>query len=289
MVHGIRARAALALSILLPSGHSLAQITVEGLTDQTVYTDRVSFRIPSAAGFEYTATLVGEPAPVERDVPIDAQVDVSDPKQYYELRVERRNLTSGAMESRVVQFIVRASERADTEWGLPPWTPYPSIPSATAEFAGSTLVLVAPSAFPSGLEIPIVALVRDGAGKRVGVNGLVRAPAFPDHPVELLRGVGSAALPPAQASGTVSFAGEIGGIQALKESAIDAATPTPWTFVSGTIGASTQWAQNSRIRVTGNLTVAAAATLTIGAGTVVRVAPSATLEFSGRLVVQGSL
>jgi len=289
MVFGIRARAALALSVLLACGHSQAQITVEGLTDQTVYTDRASFRIPSAPGYDYTATLRGEPVAIERSVPIDAPVEVSDPKQYYELEVERRHQTSGAVESQVLQFIVRASERADTEWGLPPWTPYPSIPSASAEFAGASLVLVAPAAFPSGLEIPMVALVRDGDGKRVGVNGMVRATGFPDHPVKLLRGVGSGALPPTQAAQTVSFSGEIGGIQALKEIAIDPATPAPWTFVSGTIAASTQWAPNSRIRVTGDLTVAAAATLTIGAGTVVQVAPGVSLEFSGRLVVEGTL
>ena len=154
MVFRIRAHAAIALGILLPSAQSLAQIAIEGLTDQTVYTDRVSFRIPSAPGYDYTATLRGEPAPVERLLPTDVEVEVSDPKQYYELHVDRRHQTSGAVESRVLQFIVRASERADTEWGLPPWTPYPPIPSATAEFAGSTLLLVTPSAFPAGLEIP---------------------------------------------------------------------------------------------------------------------------------------
>ena len=287
MVFGIRARAALALSILLSCERCLAQITVEGLTDQTVYADRVSFRIPSAPGYDYTASLRGEPVAIERSVPIDAPVEVSDPKQYYELEVERRHQISGAVESQVLQFIVRASERADTEWGLPPWTPYPSIPSATAEFAGATLVLVTPAAFPAGLEIPIAAMVRDEEGKRVGVNGLVRAASFPDHTVELLRGVGSGTLPPAAGAGTVSFSGEIGGIQTSRDIDIDASTS--WTAVTGNVGASTTWAENSRIHVTGNLTVAAAATLTVGAGTVVRVAPSASLEFSGRLVVQGTL
>src|SRR4030095_2819763 len=38
-----------------------AQITVQGVTDKTVYVNTATFRVPSAAGYDYTATLNGAP------------------------------------------------------------------------------------------------------------------------------------------------------------------------------------------------------------------------------------
>ena len=264
---------------LLFLGRAQGAITVNGLTTRTVYTDQVAFHVVAEAGFTYEATLNGAP------VPAGVQVTVSD-ADFYDLEVTRRPSGGGAAESLTLLFIVKASERADTEWGLAPWTPYPSIPSATAEFAGASLVIVAPPAFPVGPEIPVIALVEDGAGKRVGVNGFVTAAALPGKSIRIFRGVGSALLPPAAAGGTLSFAAQIGPLSNPREIAIEAAPA--WRSVSGSLAASTDWGADARIRVTASLTVAAGATLTIGAGSVVELGSKVDLIVSGKLVVNGT-
>ena len=66
-----------------------AAISVEGLTARTVYTDSVTFRVVTEAGFTYDAFLNGAPAAV--GVP----VDVSDP-DFYQLEVHRRPSAGGA-------------------------------------------------------------------------------------------------------------------------------------------------------------------------------------------------
>lgn len=265
---------------------SLSQIPVEGLEDKTVYADRVSFRVLSEPGYDTTAILTGEPRAVSRAIPLDTLVEVEEPKEYYELYVERRDSTSGATESMTIQFIVRASERDNTEWGIPPWTPYPPVPSATTEFVGSTLALVVPQAYPQGLEIPVIALVRDGSGRRVGVNGRIQASGLPDHSIRIFRGVGSGSIPPVTSPGNLTYDARIATVHARRDITIEATTT--WTSASGTIPSSATWGGDSRIHVTGDLTVAAGATLTIQAGSVIRIAPSTDIEVSGHLLVEGT-
>src|SRR5262245_42794316 len=146
-------------ALLLAASPAFAQITVEGLTDKTVYADDVRFRVPVAAGYEYAALLNGEP------VALNVQLDVN-AADYYELAVHRRNTTTNATEDVKLQFIVRSSERVNSEWGLSPWVPFLPVPSAAAEFTGATMKLVAPHAYPLGLDIPLVARVEDATGKR---------------------------------------------------------------------------------------------------------------------------
>lgn len=280
-----RARWALG-AFLLVSVPSFGDIVVEGIEDKNVYPDKVSLRVVSAPGTETTAALRGEPIPVERSIPVDAFVEVSEPKEYYELTVSRKDLASGATETAAVRFIVRASERANTEWGIPPWTPHPPIPSAAAEFSGSSLVLVAPGRFPTGLEIPIAAFVRDGGGNRVGVNGLVRAAGYEDRAIRIFRGVGSGTLPPAAGAGTISYAARIQTIEAFKD--IEIEPVAGWTETPGEISASADWGEDARIRVARDIAVAAGATWTIRAGSVVLLAPGADIEVNGSLVVRGT-
>ena len=151
----------LAATVVLVVGESLpGQILIEGVTDKEVYTDRASFRVPSEPGYDYTVELNGDSVPTD----VANQVDQA---EYYELLVRRTQDGTGDEESRLVRFIVRASERKNSEWGLPPWVPYPVIPSAAAEFAGAELKIVTPADFPQGLEIPVIARVEDGDGARV--------------------------------------------------------------------------------------------------------------------------
>ncbi len=274
---------ALLACLLLPAAPTLAAITVEGVVDKKVYADRVMFTVRSEAGFDYTAELNGEP------VAIGVPVEVSEP-EYYELNVQRRPKPSGAQESQLIQFIVRATDRGNSEWGLARWVPYPPIDSASSEFAGARLVIVTPAQYPTGLEIPVVARVEDASGKRVGVNGAVTAAGFERYPLQLLRGVGSVFLPAAE-PGVIPYTARIHSLQTPKDIVIESVTS--WQTVSTDITASTDWGKNARIRVTGDadgaLTIAPGATLTIGNGSVIVVDPDIEITVNGRIVVNGTL
>jgi len=269
----------LSLSLLVTAMPAQAAITIDGVTDKKVYADRVTFTVRSEAGSDFTATLNGKP------VPVGAAVEVNEP-EYYELNVLKQARVSRTQESRLVRFIVRAKDRGDTEWGLPRWTPYPPIDSAAAEFAGARLVIVTPAQYPTGLEIPVIARVEDAAGARVGVNGLVTAAGFPNHPLPLLRGVGSAFLPAAKEPNTISYPAAIHALATPKKIVIEGSTN--WRTVPAGTLSSANWGENARIRITGKLTVAAGATLTIGSGSVILLDPGIALAIEGRIAVNGT-
>lgn len=268
------------LCLIGPTGWSNAAITISGLQDRKVYADRVAFTIQSEAGFEYTAQLNGKPVTVGTSVTVDEP-------NYYELDVSRRDASSGAEESKLVRFIVRAIARGNSEWGLPPWTPYPVVDSAAAEFAGCRLVIVTPTEYPPGLEIPIIARIDSPSGDRVGVNGVVTAAGFESHPLRLLRGVGSVFLPPATQSGELSYTATVHSLAVEKKTAIEPSTA--WRTVSGDIAASTDWGSDARIRISGDLRVVAGAVLTIGSGSVILVDPAVDVRVEGGIVANGSL
>jgi len=265
------------------AGPGWAKITVDGVEDKEVYSNRVSFTVRSEVGFDYTAELNGQPAA------IDVPVEVNEP-EYYELDAHRRERASGAEESLLIRFIVRATDRGNSEWGLPAWTPYPAIDSAETEFAGTRLVIVTPPEYPLGLEIPVIARIEDESAGRIGVNGTVMAAGFEGFPLQLLRGVGSVFLPAAAEPGVISYAAQIHSLRAPRDIVIEGVTD--WQTVSTDIATSTDWGQNARIRVTGDadgaLTIAPGTTLTIGSGSVIVVDPDIEIAVEGRIIVNGT-
>jgi len=271
------------LSLLALAGSAAGQISIEGVADKQVYGDSVSLRVNSEPGFDYTVELNGV------SVATDLWVEVNEP-EYYELSAYRRNQSSGEEENELVQFIVRATARGNSEWGLPPWTPYPTIDSAAPEFAGATLEIITPAEYPMGLEIPVIARVEDGSGKRLGVNGLVNAAGFEDNPLQLLRGVGSVFLPAATESSEVSYDAEIQSLQSPRQISIEAATT--WQTISEDITTSTDWPENARIHISGVtddlLTIASGATLTVGAGSIILIDPDIEIAVVGEIVVNGT-
>jgi len=279
---GRRLLPALFCLLVLPAS-ALSQISVQGVEDKKVYTDSVSFTVNSEPGFDYTIELNGNP------VAADVSIEVDEP-EYYELYVHTREQSSGLEDSLLVRFIVRASERGRSEWGLRPWVPYPSIDSASAEFAGANLEIVTPAKYPMALEIPVVARVQDDSGRRLGVFGAVNAPGFEDHPLRLLRGVGSVFLPPAAEPGVISYNAQIKSLQTPMQIEIEAATT--WQQVSGDITASADWPEDARIHITSApndlLTIAPDATLTVGAGAVVIIDPDIDIVVEGAIVVNGT-
>lgn len=256
-----------------------ALITITGVANKTIYPDTVSFVVQSEAGFEYAAALNGI------HVAVGAAVKVDVP-EYYELAVSRKSIPGGTEETALVQFIVRATERRDTEWGLPVWTPYPAMKSAAAEYVGAQLDIVTPAAYPLGLEIPVIARVHNAAGKRLGVNGHVQAVGFDSHPLQVLRGVGSVFLPPAAAPGVLSYDAQIQSLSLPKQIVIEPSTT--WQTVSGTIVAATEWGPDARVRITDTLTVAPGAVLTVGQGSVILVDPDVEINVQGTVIVLGT-
>jgi hypothetical protein len=261
----------------LLTGSALAQITVEGVQDRQITADKARFRVPAEAGFAYTCLLDGNP------VPTGQWIEVNRP-DYHELSVQRRSTATGAGESLLVRFIVRATERGDTERGLPPWTPYPVINASAEELAGAHVRLIIPRDYPLGLEIPVIAFVENEAGGPVRANGLLEANGRPA--IQLRRGVGSGFLAATQQAGPMTYTARLKGLEVSLVVNLEA--NTAWQGVAGTLSGAVNWPADSRVAVTGALTIPAGASLTIGAGTIVRLQPGVDVVVSGRLVINGA-
>ena len=255
----------------------LGSIEVEGLTSKTVYTSQARFRIAPAPGYQDLAMLNG------RSIPSGDWIAV-DTADYYELEIAREDLGSGGVEELTLQFIVRDPERGNSEWGLRPWTPGPVIDGAAEEFAGSHLRLLAPAAWPVGLELPLVAWVETDSGSPVRANGRLVTDDF--APLQLRRGVGSVISPAFAASGIQTWAPRHHDLQGTRTIVIEA--ETAWAPLEGIVDPGTEWPANSRVDVTGDLTIPAGRSLTVGPGTVVRMAAGVEWHVDGTLTINGT-
>ena len=250
---------------------------ISGVSDRVTYTDAATFTVATNVGFTYAVTLNG--------IPVAAGVSQTITRMdYYDLLVRRTQNSDGAVASQLVRFIVLSSNRGSPERGLIAWTPYPPVASGAGEFAGGHLEVVAPQNYPAGLEIPAVAWIDDGPGNGRRVNGTVTASGFPSLP--LVRGVGHTFLPAGAAGNSLSYNATIQGLATNKSINIDSSTT--WSNVSGFLPAGAVWPANSRIRVTGHITISAGNTLTIGAGTIVQLNAGVNITNSGRTVIDGT-
>ncbi len=250
---------------------------ITGVTDRGIYTDTASYGVPTQPGFTYEVTL--------NDVPVAAGVtNVVTVMDYYELAARQTELSSGAVTTQLVKFIVVSSRRGSPETGLIEWTPYPPIPSAADEFTGATLTVITPKRFPASLEIPVVAWIDDGPGNGRRVNGSVTATGLPS--LSLRRGVGHQFLPAQSGGVSINYDPQIHTLGAQRNIQIDSTT---WQTVAGDLPADANWQENSRIHVTNNITIAAGNTLTIGEGTVVWLDSSVNITNSGRTIINGTL
>lgn len=275
-----------ALTLTIAPSRLGAQVPVEGVEDREVYRDSVTFRVPTEPGYEYEADLDGTPVAAGEDVVVDRP-------DYHELRVLRRPSEGGAEEERTVRFIVRDSSRGNSEWGLPPWTPWSPVASAAEEYDGARIDLRVPSPYPAGLPLPVAAFVRDEAtGSRLGVNGTMRAsvPEPDGSAIRILRGVGSGLLQTESvaASATIVYAPRLGPLSPDPVS-IQIEAETEWTEVSGgEIEADVDWGDAARVHLTGDLMVPDGMRLRVGAGSVVRIAPEVEITVEGELEVAGT-
>lgn len=256
-----------------------AQFNITGVTDKaTPYVNTVTFTVGSQPGYSYAVFLN------QGRIPTDVPMTVNVP-DFYELNAYATNIASSTVTNRYVRFIVRSSERGGTEWGLPPHVPSPLIPSAAAELDGAQLRLIVPEDFPTGYEIPVVAWVVNPQNQAVRANGSLEAAGHPS--IVIKRGVGSGFLAANNPAGTLGYTPQIKGVQGNK--AINLEANTTWTTVAGTLAGTTAWPDNSRIRVTGHISVPAGATLTVGAGTIVLLNPGVNITNNGSVLINGTV
>ncbi|MCI0747910.1 MAG: hypothetical protein L0Y58_21090 [Verrucomicrobia subdivision 3 bacterium] len=254
-----------------------AQIMVTGVADQNTYYTSATFTIVAQPGFTYSAFLNTNP------VPVGVAFTVDEP-DFYELHVIRSESATGAIDDLLVRFIVLASERQLTEVGLRRQVPWPTITSSPDEFSGAHLRVLASDRFPTGYEIPVVAWVEDESGHAVRGNGFATAAGHPS--IQIRRGVGSGFLASNHPAGALNYAPAVQGLSTNKSIVLE--SNTTWTVVSGVLSGINRWDHNSRIYIITNLTLNAGATLSIGAGTIVRINPHTDITNNGTFRINGT-
>lgn len=271
-----RARvAALLISIAFPV-HS-AEILIEGLTDRSVTTDQAWFRVPSTPGTTESALLDG------RVVPFDVTNRVTDP-DYHQLMVTRTASDGSLTESREIQFIVRASERGNTEWGLPPWTPPAVVTASEEELAPAQLRMLLPGRFPTGLPIPF-AVWLDGPDDRP-FRAHARLTSASHDPVLLRRGAGSGQIRALLPAGLHPYAAFLPGHALNREILVE--DVSAWQEAGTTISGEIVWPPDARMDLNHSLSIPTGSSLTIGSGSVIRLGSEVDLEILGQLFIHGT-
>ena len=266
------------LSLFLGAVSASAQFTISGVTDKSTYNNSVTFSISTQAGFNYNATLNWKPIATGVAIPINRP-------DFYELRVDATNQVTSAVTSLYRRFIVEASDRVGTEWGLPRHVPFPMIQSCSNEFAEAHFRLLLPASFPAGYPVPVVAWVLDAQQGAVRANGILR-----NNGVDLFkvkRGVGSGFVIPTNTSGILPLSFDMQGLSTNMAVAIE--NSVTWTTVSGPLAGAVVWPNNSRIQITGGILVPAGASLTVGEGTIVRVGVGVDITNNGTITISGTV
>ncbi len=271
------------LCVLAAACPAFAAITFTGIVDKTKYNNTVTFTVnadPAAA--TTTATVDGAPVAVGTAVTVTAI-------SYHELKAESRTAGNVLVDSKLIRFIVRDNAiRGDTESGIPPHTPYRTVNDAPSAFVGGTLKVIAPAAWPVGLPIPMATILRTAGNEALWLSGTVTLGGFPGTSLQMRRGWGSIVAPAATAAGTINVDAHVAGL--MHNPAITILAAPAFTNVSGAIAVNTSWPANSRMHVTGTLTINAGVTLTVGAGTIVTVyTGTATNGTAAEIVVNGTL
>lgn len=272
----------LLLLLLLPvirSAHAAVTATRNGVNLPTrTYpagaTDSVpvTVTLTAEAGVTITATLDGLPLPVGATV-----VSATGYHEVYETKVNPT--TNAVTTSLAYQFIIASPGRGTSEMGLPISQPWPLVNDAPSAFTGQVMDVIAPARYPLNLPVPLAVRLKKGtaagatAGDPLFCHGRVRAHGYPDRVIQVRRGWGSTILPPRTVAGAAGYDGKL---HALEDAApIEYEAVTVWTDQSGNLPSSASWPEQSRIYLSGTLTVKPGSVLTVGAGTVIRAAAGA--------------
>lgn len=257
-----------------------AEIVVEGIADRAVVTGAVRPRIIGAANSSDLVRLDGKTI----DAPADLEVTQPD---YHELEILRSTPAGVLSESRKVRFVIRAEERGNTEWGLPAWVPPAVIPASSEELADGHLRWLIPPAMPAGSPIPVAVWLEGTDGQTLRAHVELKSNA---HPTFLLRrGSGSTVLnasPSQVVDGLFSWTTTLPGQSSPQSVRIE--ERTEWVRVSGTLAGQTSWNDNARVEVTDDLEIPVGSTISIGAGSLIRMAPGVSWKIFGRVEVRGT-
>jgi len=265
-------------NLMLWSAFGQTAFNVTGIADKGTYNNSVTVTVATEAGYTYGLYLNGT------NMSAGGAYTIRHP-DFYWVQAFRTNTATSVITNRAFRIIVIDTARGDTEVGLPTHTPLIAIPSSSNEFAGGRLRLIVPAAFPTGYEIPVVAWAVNDQDKALRANGWLESPGHPS--ILLRRGVGSGLLGSNNPAGTLNYSVNLKGIQTNKTIALQ--TATAWTPASGLLSGNVTWPANSRIFVTASAIIPAGSTLTIGAGTIVRLNPSVNITNNGIVTINGTI
>ena len=247
----------------------------------------VTVTLAAETGFTITATLDGLPLPMGATV-----VAMTGYHEIYETKVHTTtNVLTTAL---AYQFIIAGPGRGTTEMGLPISQPWPLVNDAPSAFTGQVLDVIAPARYPRNLPVPVAVRLKKGAsagtasGDPLFCNGRVRADGYPDRVIQVRRGWGSTILPPRTAAEAAGFHGKLHALEDVAPIEFEAVTI--WTDKSGNLSSSESWPPQSRVFLSGTLTIKPGTVLTVGAGTVIRAAAGAEIwvEPGGSVSMNGT-
>lgn len=263
------------LSLILSTCNFSFAITINGLTDQTVYTNSVTFDVVHDFGFGFQVLIN------EKDYNTGEPITI-DEAGFHELVVNKFAPGSNEIvETETLHFIVRNSGRGSSENGLPLWTPRPNIPASDEEINSGTFELIAPKTFPPNQPIPIVARLLGSDDKPLRV---VADTKINDKSLRIFRGVGSMHLPAVATdqnhSITIQAASQTAGINVLVDS-------LPVTDAPTVIDTDINWTGPGIVRIAADVNIATEATLTIGPGVILEIGDGVDFTVDGTLRING--
>jgi hypothetical protein len=194
---------------------------------------------------------------------------------FYELALEYHN---SKKTYDTILFTTRTSEREASEWGIRAWVPAPFI---TVPLGAEEVEVYYPRKYTDGIKVPFIFYVKEsGSVKEVYCQGKATNPA--DN-FNIKRGVGSVNIAASSLSDGEDFVigGKIFSTSPLKIQDIP-------VELQGTISSPTDIAANSFIKISGDLNIASAGSLTIHEGTVVIIDEAVDINVSGPIIISGT-
>lgn len=273
-----KSRSCFLVALALLSAWAQAAITIDGITTRQYpgYNNSITFTVQPEAGFTTVAQVDGV------NVLVGAPVTESR-VGYHELFVTKTPTAGGTPETRLVQFIIASRVNADT--GLPNWVPLEAVDASAEALATTEVAFYTPARVPAGMAFPLVVRLTRPGGTIAHLNTTVLASNAAGRAAtwKIFRGAGAGVWNAPTTPGALELTLQIGDRAFTRTIQINPAS-APQTL-TGTVTGTQTFGPNANVNITGNVTVPVGATLRFEAGTIVRVAPNATIDVNGGAVV----
>ena len=245
---------------------SPTDLTLDDLVDKKEYTGGIIVDCSSYKGKQVELVLLNG---TEQEDPYILELLSAG---YY--RIEIFLPESGPDLPEVIRIVILDSERGETEWGLPPWTP---LEQENGKIADQSVRLIhAPSA-PLNLTIPMVVLLND----ELNLSELFLDAEIGSSGFRIKRGVGSVQIP--ANSSQLGLRIDDQNFQ-LNIDDIDTAPQ----ILSGELSADMQIQAGSYIHIPNDLTIPEGISLSIESGTFLTVAPEVNIYNNGVMQITGT-